>query len=52
MSAELVLWFGKVILCIKEVNEKARGLAMKRVTALGHSAQQCFAAGSQEGISV
>lgn len=32
----------KVILCIKEVNEKARVLACKLVISLGYAAQRCF----------
>jgi hypothetical protein len=32
----------QVILCIKEVNEKARILAIRLVTDLGYAAQRCF----------
>ena len=38
-----------MILCLKEVNEKARALANKLVISLGYAAHQCFTEGTQEG---
>ncbi len=45
----LLLFVAKVILCLKEVNEKARVMATKLVTTLGYSAQRCLGGSGQEG---
>lgn len=39
----------QVLLCTKEVNEKARILSLKLLVNLGHAAQRCFQK-SAEGV--